>query len=155
VTPSEPAEDQPVVLRIDQLPRDVGWLLVYVGVLGVVLPGIIGTPFLIAGGAVLVPGGPKLLMRWAGRNPPRLVHASMKQISRLVDDLERRYPACPAHHPDAPPALTATQRSGIQPGAKNGVFSGATPELLGRARQPPTILIKPMLLFAGLRPLLR
>jgi hypothetical protein len=82
-------------LRIDELPRDVGWLLVYVGVLGVVLPGIIGTPFLIAGGAVLVPGGPELLRRWAGRNPPRFVHASMKQISRLVHDLDRRYPRLP------------------------------------------------------------
>ena len=49
VTPDERAEDQLVVLRIDQLPRDVGWLLVYVGVLGVVLPGIIGFPFVIAG----------------------------------------------------------------------------------------------------------
>ncbi|MFY9656342.1 MAG: hypothetical protein WAK01_07110 [Methylocystis sp.] len=95
VTPSEPPEDQPDVLRIDQLPPDVGWLLVYVGVLGVVLPGIPGFPFLIAGGAVLLPGGPKLLTRWAGRNPPRFVHASMKQISRLVDDLERRYPRLP------------------------------------------------------------
>jgi len=95
VTPSERAEDQPPVLRIDQLPRDVGWLLVYVGVLGVVLPGVVGFPFVIAGGALLSPGGPKLLMRWVGRNPPRLVHASMKQISRLVDDLERRYPRLP------------------------------------------------------------
>jgi len=96
VTPREPADDQPGVLRIDQLPRDVGWLLVYVGVLGVVLPGIIGTPFLVAGGAILLPGGPKLLSRWAGRNPPRVVHASMKQISRLVYDLERRYPRLPS-----------------------------------------------------------
>jgi|SRR5208283_5876344 hypothetical protein len=95
VTPDERAEDQLVVLRIDQLPRDVGWLLVYVGVLGVVLPGIIGFPFVIAGGAVLLPGGPKLLMRWVGRNPPRFVHASMKQISRFLDDVERRYPRLP------------------------------------------------------------
>ncbi len=95
VTPDERAEDQLVVLRIDQLPRDVGWLLVYVGVLGVVLPGIIGFPFVIAGGAVLLPGGPKLLSRWVGRSPPRFVHASMKQISRLLDDVEQRYPRLP------------------------------------------------------------
>ena len=95
VTPGEPAGDQPGVLRIEQLPRDVGWLLVYVGVLGVVLPGIVGTPFLIVGGAILFPGGPKLLSRWASRNPPRVVQAGMKQISRLVYDLERRYPRLP------------------------------------------------------------
>ena len=95
VTPNKRAEDQLVVLHIDQLPRDVGWLLVYVGVLGVILPGIIGFPFVIIGGAVLLPGGPKLLMRWVGRNPPRFVHASMKQISRFLDDIERRYPRLP------------------------------------------------------------
>ncbi len=95
VTADERAEDQLVVLRIDQMPRDVGWLLFYVGVLGVVLPGIIGFPLVIAGGAVLLPGGPKLLTRWVGRNPPRIVHASMKQIGRLLDDVERRYPRLP------------------------------------------------------------
>ena len=94
-TPDRRADDEPVVLRIDELPRDVGWVLVYVGVLGVVLPGIIGFPFVIAGGAILLPGGPKLLTRWMGPNPPPVVHASMKQISRLVFDLERRYPRLP------------------------------------------------------------
>ena len=94
-TPDGRADDEPVVLRIDELPRDVGWVLVYVGVLGVVLPGIIGFPFVIAGGAILLPGGPKALTRWMGPNPPPVVHASMKQISRLVFDLERRYPRLP------------------------------------------------------------
>ncbi len=97
-TPSKPAEgveEQPAVMRIDELPRDVGWVLVYVGVLGVILPGIPGLPFVIAGGAVLLPGGPKLLNRWIGRKPPRVVHSSMKQIARLLDDLERRYPRLP------------------------------------------------------------
>jgi hypothetical protein len=95
VPPDERAEDEPVVLRIDELPRDVGWVLVYVGVLGVVLPGIIGFPFVIAGGAILLPGGPRLLTRWMGPKPPPVVHASMKQITRLVSDLERRYPRLP------------------------------------------------------------
>ena len=94
-TPAERAEDRPVAIRFDELPRDVGWVLVYVGVHGVILPGIPGLPFVIAGGAVLLPGGSQLLDRWVGRKPPRVVHASMKQIARLVDDLERRYPSLP------------------------------------------------------------
>jgi hypothetical protein len=94
-TPDERAEDELVVLRIDQLPRDVGWLLLYVGVLGVILPGIVGFPFVIAGGAVLLPGGQRLLRRWVGQNPPPVVHACMKQIGRLLDDVERRYPRLP------------------------------------------------------------
>ena len=94
-TPDERAEDQQTLLRIEHLPRDVGWMLVYVGVLGFILPGIIGTPFLIAGVAVLMPGGPKRLSRWAGRKPRPFVHAGMKQIGRLIDDVERRYPSLP------------------------------------------------------------
>ena len=94
-TAAQRVKDQPVALRFDELPRDLGWVLVYVGVLGVILPGIPGLPFVIAGGAVLLPGGPRLLDRWVGRKPPRVVHASIKQIARLVDDLERRYPRLP------------------------------------------------------------
>jgi len=41
VTPMERAEKEQLVLRIDQLPRDIGWLLIYVGALGFVLPGIL------------------------------------------------------------------------------------------------------------------
>jgi len=100
VTPMERAEKEQLVLRIDQLPRDIGWLLIYVGALGFVLPGIIGTPFLIAGGAVLMPGGPKLLSRLVGRNPPRFVRAGIKQITRLLSDLDRRYPRLPGPRPD-------------------------------------------------------
>jgi hypothetical protein len=88
-------EDERTVLRIERLPRDVGWMMVYVGMLGVVLPGIIGTPFLVAGIAVLAPGGPKLLTRWIGRKPRGFVHASLKQMDRWLDDLERRYPRLP------------------------------------------------------------
>ena len=50
--------DVAVIERLADLPRDVGWLLIYLGVLGLVVPGVIGFPFLIAGGAVLTPGGP-------------------------------------------------------------------------------------------------
>jgi len=50
-----------------------------------VVPGVLGTPFLLAGAVVLVPGGSKLLSRWAGRS-------AMRQIGRFLDDLGRRYP---------------------------------------------------------------
>ncbi|HKM61298.1 MAG TPA: hypothetical protein VJY39_02295 [Acidisphaera sp.] len=95
MTQSDWNEDQDMMRRIEQLPREVGWLLIYVGVLGVVLPGVLGTPFLVAGAAIVSPGGPKVLARWVGRKPPRLVHIGMKQITRLVDDLDRRYPMLP------------------------------------------------------------
>ncbi|MBV8320419.1 MAG: hypothetical protein JO049_07060 [Hyphomicrobiales bacterium] len=90
------AEDSEAVVRITNLPRDVGWMMVSVGVLGVVLPGVPGAPFLIAGIAVLVPGGPRLLTRWATRRPKGVVHTGLKQIGRWLDDLERRYPRRPS-----------------------------------------------------------
>ncbi len=86
------AIDEETLLRIANVPRDVGWMMVTVGVLGVILPGIIGTPFLVAGIAVLVPEGPQRLTRWVRRNPNRVVHTGLKQMGRWLDDLERRYP---------------------------------------------------------------
>ena len=96
VAAQEAAEDDQAIRRITDLPRDVGWMMVSVGVLGVVLPGVPGAPFLIAGIAVLTPGGPRLLTRWATRRPKGVVHTSLKQIGRWLDDLERRYPRRPS-----------------------------------------------------------
>jgi hypothetical protein len=80
------------IQRIVNMPRDVGWMMVSVGVIGVILPGLPGTPFLLAGVAVLAPGGPRLLARWTGRKPTGIVQSSLKLIGRWLDDLDRRYP---------------------------------------------------------------
>jgi len=79
------AAGEQTVLRVEQLPKEAGWLLITAGVVGLVVPGVLGTPFLLAGAVVLAPGGSKLLSRWAG-------HSAMRQIGRFLDDLERRYP---------------------------------------------------------------
>jgi hypothetical protein len=95
VAAQDPAEDDQAITRITKLPRDVGWMMISVGVLGVILPGLPGVPFLVAGAAVLSPGGPQLLTRWAKRRPKGVVHAGLKHIGRWLDDLERRYPRLP------------------------------------------------------------
>jgi hypothetical protein len=96
LTPEEQAEFERALRRIERFPREFGWLMIYVGVLGIVLPGVIGFPLVIAGGAVLMPGGRQwLVRRWSSRQPGRLVRASLKQIVRMADDLDRRYPALP------------------------------------------------------------
>ena len=74
-----------LAVRIEQLPREAGWLLITAGIVGLVVPGVLGTPFLLAGAVILAPGGSKLVSRWAGRS-------TMRQVSRFLDDLERRYP---------------------------------------------------------------
>jgi hypothetical protein len=63
------AVDEQTLLRIANVPPDVGWMMVSMGILGVILPGIIGTPFLVTGIAVLAPGGPPLLMWWTTPAP--------------------------------------------------------------------------------------
>jgi hypothetical protein len=95
VSPEEYDEDQKLIRRIEQLPSDVGWLLVYIGALGFVIPGFVGLPILLAGAAVIIPGGPKWIARLMGSKPPRFMRGSMKQLGRLLDDLDRRYPPLP------------------------------------------------------------
>ncbi len=70
---------------MEPLPREAAWALIMVGLVGLVVPGLIGTPFLLAGAAILVPGGWKILPRWA-KDP------SIRRIHRFLDDLEHRYP---------------------------------------------------------------
>jgi hypothetical protein len=82
LTPAELAVDQQTVLRVEHLPRGAGWMLVTAGVVGLIVPGVIGTPFLFAGVFVLVPGGPRLLSRWASRGPGQRRLWGMKSGSR-------------------------------------------------------------------------
>ena len=84
-TQNKSAVDEEALPRFSQLPKEAGWLLITAGVVGLAVPGILGTPFLLAGAIVLAPGGSKLLSRWVGRS-------AMRQVSRFLDDLERRYP---------------------------------------------------------------
>ena len=78
--------------RVERLTAEAGWMLVTAGVVGVIVPGIAGTPFLVAGIFILLPGGPELLSRWSRGNLPRIVRFGVRLIARLLDDLERRYP---------------------------------------------------------------
>jgi hypothetical protein len=94
-TPEQRSEDLALTAKIEQLPRDVGWLLIGVGVLGLVLPGVIGFPFVIAGTLVVSARRPMRLTRWIGRNPPELVQRGLRQVGRMLDDLETRYPSLP------------------------------------------------------------
>ena len=82
---SDLSDADDTALRIAYLPKEAGWALITAGVVGLVVPGVVGTPFLLAGAVVLAPGGSKLLARWAPRSATR-------QLGRFLDDLERRFP---------------------------------------------------------------
>ena len=58
--------DSQTVSRIEHLTTETGWLLITAGVVGVIVPGVVGIPFLLAGAVAVTPGGPRLLARWIG-----------------------------------------------------------------------------------------
>jgi hypothetical protein len=85
-------EDEAVVERVEHLNRGVGWVLISAGVVGMVVPGVLGTPFLIMGALALWPGNHKRVERWRQGHSPKMFHGAMKQINRFLDDLDKRYP---------------------------------------------------------------
>ena len=79
--------------RVKELPKEVGVLLLAAGVGGVLLPGPIGSPFLIMAGVVL---WPRLFLRVEvafERRFPGLHRQGVRQIKRFLSDLESRYPS--------------------------------------------------------------
>jgi hypothetical protein len=88
--PAKPETAEPELLG--HLPKEVGVLLIIAGIGGLLLPGPIGTPFLLAGGVALWPGVfTKLENRFQKRFP--VIHEQgTRQIKRFVTDLQRRYP---------------------------------------------------------------
>lgn len=77
--------------KLRELPKDVAVMLVAAGACGMVLPGMVGTPAILAGGLVLWPRAFGRVETWLGRNFPRAHREGMRQIGRYLDDLDRRY----------------------------------------------------------------
>jgi hypothetical protein len=87
---AERASEVPV--RLKRLPPEIGVLLVVVGTAGLLLPGPVGSPFLVAGGVALWPAGFRRVESWFQRVAPRMFEAGVNQIEQYLADLERRYP---------------------------------------------------------------
>ncbi len=87
-----PATEPRREVKIEHLTTEIGWLMITAGVIGVIMPVVPGTPFLLLGAAVVTPGGKRRLARWIGPNPPKFVRGAMNQLGRFLDDLEHRYP---------------------------------------------------------------
>ena len=85
-------EDVKEIHRIEKLPREVGVLLIVAGLGGILLPGPVGSPFLLLGGVVLWPRAFHRLEACFLKRFPNAHHQSMRQIVRFLKDLERRYP---------------------------------------------------------------
>jgi hypothetical protein len=77
---------------IGALPKEVGVLLLVVGIGGILLPGPVGSPFLLLGGVTLWPRMFGRLEASFQRRFPGLHKEGTRQIKRFLADLEKRYP---------------------------------------------------------------
>jgi hypothetical protein len=92
------SKEEEVMEQIRNLPPEFAVLLLSVGALGFILPGVIGTPALIAGGLALWPKAFGRADAWFARRCPQIHRKSLHQMGRFLADLERRY----ARRADAP-----------------------------------------------------
>src|SRR5262245_21499628 len=74
------------------VPKELGVLLVVAGIGGLLLPGPVGTPFLLLGCLTLWPKAFTRVEACFEKRMPRFHRVGMIQIERFVSDLERRYP---------------------------------------------------------------
>jgi hypothetical protein len=93
---ASPGAGKPFTHRLEKLPPEIGVLLIAVGTAGVLLPGPVGTPFLLAGGVALWPSAFRKAEAWFERVSPRLCEEGVRQMERFLSDLERRYPGSTA-----------------------------------------------------------
>ena len=90
--PAPDAGDDETLGKLKELPKEVGAMLISVGALGVVLPGMMGVPAVVAGGLVLWPEAFGKVEDWFQRRYPSLHRKGMRQVGRYLDDMARRFP---------------------------------------------------------------
>ncbi len=79
--------------RIKHLPKEVGALLLVAGIGGMLLPGPVGSPFVLMAAVVLWPSLFERVELFFERRCPRMHRTGVRQIKRYLNDLERRYPS--------------------------------------------------------------
>lgn len=78
--------------RLENLPPEIGVLIISFGVAGLVFPGPFGTPLIIAGGLSLWPRAFRPADRWMARKFPKAHDSGAHWLERFMNDLDRRYP---------------------------------------------------------------
>ena len=121
--------DRELIDKIRKLPPDVGYLMINIGILGIIVPGIFGLPFLVAGAAVVSPRSRNWILDKLGRRPPRALYTTLRQISRFVDDVERRYPAIRNEMSQSATSTANEEKANM---AASKTFKGVTPEIIHR-----------------------
>jgi hypothetical protein len=93
LTGPEMGEGDKLAARLTEMSNEIAWLLLGAGVAGIILPGVLGTPFFVVGVLVLLPGRAARIERWRAKySSSATMNIAMKQINRFLDDIENRYP---------------------------------------------------------------
>jgi len=78
--------------RLSRLPTEVGVILIGIGMVGIVLPGMIGVPLIVTGSAALMPQTIAPIERWFEDRFPGAYEQGMRHVDRFLQDFYRRYP---------------------------------------------------------------
>ena len=97
---AEQKRNHAILQRIKNLPTAVGVVLVGAGIAGIILPGPLGTPLIIAGGLVLAPRSFGKLTQLIETRYPELHRIGLDAVDRFLVDLDRRYPLPIVRHPE-------------------------------------------------------
>ncbi|MGD9647952.1 MAG: hypothetical protein AB7U73_19730 [Pirellulales bacterium] len=78
--------------RISKLPTELGVMLVGLGVMGVVLPGMVGIPLIVTGGVALMPRTCAPVERWFEARFPAAYKEGLRYVDRFLNDFYKRFP---------------------------------------------------------------
>lgn len=78
--------------RLEELPPEIGLLMIGFGMVGLILPGPFGTPLIVAGGLSIWPKSFRRIDNWVLRKMPKTHESGHQWLNRFMDDLENRYP---------------------------------------------------------------
>ncbi|MFM7132465.1 MAG: hypothetical protein ACKO0V_24210 [bacterium] len=81
--------------RLEQMPPEIGVLMLGFGVAGLIFPGPFGTPLIVAGGLSLWPRSFRRIDAWVAKKMPKSHESGHMWLNRFMDDLEKRYPQGP------------------------------------------------------------
>ncbi len=95
IAPIEKGIEGELVDPVAPLPKNVAWVLISAGAVGLAIPGVPGSPFLLIGVFALWPGNRDRVEKWRQGNPPKVLRGTMRQVNRFLDHWEKRYPTKP------------------------------------------------------------
>ncbi|MEI6540952.1 MAG: hypothetical protein WCO86_15730 [Planctomycetota bacterium] len=88
----EETSGEKTIEMLEHFPKEIAALLMMAGVAGLIMPGPIGAPLLIAGGVIIWPKTFRPIGLWFSRKFPNAHREGVIQIKEFVRDLNKRYP---------------------------------------------------------------